>query len=199
MCTRKDISPFLIHFTKGDDLNDAFGNLLSIIDSQIIFGSNGMIKGDYNCVCFSESPIESIPNGLINADNYSKYSPFGILVPKEWLFYQGGRPVIYQTSEEYEQLSENNKWRHVTYNPTTNPPIDFSWEREWRIKTNELYVDPMYCSIVVPDGSWAESIISRHEEEQDWEVRKYKLIFNDDILAEMHREIFRWNIFLLNE
>lgn len=199
MCNRADISPYLIHFTKGNDLNDALGNLLSILSSQKILGSNNMIRGEFNCVCFSESPIESIPQGLINADNYSKYSPFGILVSKEWLFHQGGRPVIYQPVEEYEQLSDNNRWRHVTYNPTCNPPVDFTWEREWRIQTNELHINPEYCSIVVPDRSWVEHLMSLHDEEQDWEIRNYKLIFNDGLLAEMHSEPFLWNVFLLNE
>lgn len=199
MDNRADISPYLIHFTKGNDLNDAFANLLSITASQIIYGSNNKIKGEYNCVCFSESPIESIPQGLINTNNYSKYSPFGILVSKEWLFYQGGRPVIYQPLEEFELLSECVRWRHVTYNPIANQPIDLSWEREWRIQTNELYISPQFCSIVVPDDSWARHLMSLHDEEQDWEVRRYKMIFNNDLLAEMYREPFHWNIIILNE
>ena len=198
MSNRADISPSLIHFTSGNDWNDAFDNLLSIISSQTIYGSHNMIKGEFNCVCFSEAPIRAIPQGLKNINNYSKYSPFGILVSKAWLFHQGGRPVIYQPLEEYFQLSDDNKWRHMTYNPIHDPPIDFTWEREWRVQTNELSINPEDCSIIVLDRSWAKHLISLHDENQDWEISMYSQILGNDI-AEMYRAPFHWKIFILNE
>ena len=129
MGARVDISKYLIHFTKGQNLKDAFNNLTSIVNSFTIIGSKNLIKGSFNCICFSEVPLGCITNGLINDEYYSKYSPFGIMVRKDWLFYFGGRPVIYQTEEEYDLLGEEAKWRHVTYNPLLDPPVDFTWER----------------------------------------------------------------------
>lgn len=58
---RKDLSNYLIHFTKGQDINDvelAYTNLKSILTKQIIFSSSKTLRGDNPCVCFTEAPIE---------------------------------------------------------------------------------------------------------------------------------------------
>ncbi len=57
----------------------------------------------------------------------------------------------------------------MRYEPDADPPFDFSWEREWRIKTNELQLDPSQTSILVPDESWAQKLIQEHEENEFWE------------------------------
>jgi hypothetical protein len=90
-----------------------------------ILGSDTKIRGSWKCVCFTEAPENTFHQVL------GKYKPFGIQVPKTWLFSQGGRPVIYQAGAEYELLPEPLEWRHMRYEPNTNPPFDFSWEREW--------------------------------------------------------------------
>jgi len=202
MASRIDISPYLIHFTKGEDYDHAFENLLSIISSQTIYGSNNLIKGSYNCVCFSEAPLECLNNGLINENYYSKYSPFGVVITKEWLFSLGGRPVIYQGEGEFDQLSEDLRWRHMTYDPTSNPKIDFTWEREWRIRTDNLIIDPSNCAILVPDDSWAESLFSIHEDKEDRAEENEKLwnslIFKEDFLFTYSRRNFPWEIITLS-
>lgn len=103
---RTDISPYLIHFTKDTSTDLAFQRLQKILEDGFLIGGSEFIKGKYKCVCFSETPETQIEKGLVNPRNYSRYSPFGILVSKKWLFSQGGRPVIYQPEEEYEYLSE---------------------------------------------------------------------------------------------
>jgi len=80
------------------------------------------------------------------------------LVTKEWIFKEGGRPVIYQTDEEFNELPETHRWRHVRYDPLSDPPIDFTWEREWRINCEELHFDSDVASIVVPDDHWAVAV-----------------------------------------
>jgi hypothetical protein len=197
MNARIDISSYLIHFTKGIDFDDAFANLLSIIDNRTIFGSNNLIKGGYNCVCFSEAPIDCLSNGLINSNYYSKYSPFGIIVNKEWLFRLGGRPVIYQMDKEYQILNESIRWRHMTYNPIEKPPIDFTWEREWRIQVDELYINPNDCSLILPNSDWADFLYHHYYRIQDEKIRKYKMIYNDELIAESLRENFPWQLYIL--
>ncbi|MGD1905323.1 MAG: hypothetical protein ACFB0C_04930 [Leptolyngbyaceae cyanobacterium] len=150
--SRQDISEYLIHFTKDIDLENAFRRLQKILRERILIGSNGFIKGNYNCVCFSEAPLSSLASGLVNSEYYSSYSPFGILMSKIWLYQQGGRPVIYQSDSEFDSLPINFQWRHVRYEP---PEIDFSWEREWRVKTEILGFNNQVASVVVPDSSWA--------------------------------------------
>jgi hypothetical protein len=189
----------LIHFTKGQKLEEAFNNLCSIISSCTVYGSNNFIKGGSNCVCFSEAPIGCISNGLINNEYYSKYSPFGIMVKKDWLFYHGGRPVIYQTEEEFNLLPEGQRWRHMTYNPISVPPVDFTWEREWRILTAELSINPADCSIIMPNADWADALIMKHRDSQEWEIQEYKTIFQDETIVELFRNDFQWTIYLLDD
>jgi hypothetical protein len=194
---RDDISDHLIHFTKGASWSEAFENLCSIVAEGHLRGSCTLIKGKYSCVCFSEAPPTALPNGLVNPNYYSKYSPFGVMVSKQWLYAQGGRPVIYQSDHEYSALPEAIRWRHVRYEPTTSPPIDFTWEREWRIKCSHLNIDPEVAALVVPDSRWASSLVDRHEWEQDFEVYRYSFVIGDE-LAQLFREPFRWSVLTLS-
>ena len=193
--SRDDISNFLIHFTKGDSLEDAFSCLQKIIDERTLRGSGRFIKGGYSCVCFSEAPISSLPDGLVNPDYYSQYSPFGIMVHKQWLFHLGGRPVIYQPDAEFTALPETHRWRHMRYEP---PDVDFSWEREWRMRCDSLCFDRDVASIVVLDQSWTAALADEHEHEQDIKIMEYTTLLGfDDILARLYYEPFRWNIVTL--
>ena len=154
--SRLDLSPYLIHFTSDESTEKAFKRLQKIIFEKRIIGNNRLIRGGYKCVCFSEAPISSLSNGLINPRYYSRYSPFGVLFPKSWIFSKGGRPVIYQTEEEFNSLPVSHKWRHVLYRPDLDETIDFSWEREWRIKCDYLEFGPDIAQIVVLDKFWAK-------------------------------------------
>ena len=191
--SRNDISDFLIHFTKGESLEDAFRCLQKIIAERTLLGSGRMIRGGYPCVCFSEAPLGALQNGLINPGFYSQYSPFGVLVHKQWLFQHGGRPVIYGLESEFLELPESHRWRHMRYEP---PAVDFSWEREWRIQCASLTFDRTTSSLVVPDDAWAQHLVQLHEHEQEYRVMQYSLIL-DDTLAQLYYEPFQWNIIRL--
>jgi len=195
MSTRRDISDKLIHFTKGEN-EEAFQHLRNIVEERHIIGTSEKIKGGYKCVCFSEAPLTSLEDGFVNPDAYSRYSPFGIILEKRWLYEQGGRPVIYQTNEEFNILPPELQWRHVRYEPNKEPPVDFTWEREWRIQCDFLQIDPAYAGIVVTNESWAQRIIDEHEAEQDFMVLQYSEIL-DELIAEQYREAFPWRIFKL--
>lgn len=195
---RADISDKLIHFTKpADNWNEAYSRLRSIIAERCIRGGNGKIRSGNRCVCFTEAPLVSLRNGLVNPMNYSRYSPFGIIIEKTWLFGQGGRPVIYQSESEYSTLPEEIRWRHVRYEPTGENPIDFTWEREWRIRCDELQILPNEAAIVVPSDDWADALVHEHEQGQDYQVEMYSLIF-EKCLAEQYREYFPWRIYVFD-
>ncbi|BCL70231.1 hypothetical protein TUMSATVNIG1_21910 [Vibrio nigripulchritudo] len=190
---RDDISEMLVHFTKGKDMGEAFENLIHIVSQLAIYGSNNKIKDGSRCVCFSETPVSSLKNGLINNEQYSPYSPFGIMTNKEHVFALGGRPVIYQHEDEFEQLTRENSWRHMRYEP---PYIDFTWEREWRIKTDRFKVNPEVCKIIVPDIDWAKLLKHKHKCEQRWQTIQFSQIM-DDTLASQYEEPFPWSIDVL--
>lgn len=157
---RIDTSEFLVHFTKGDNALDSFR---SIATSSELRGGTGFIKGGYRCVCFTEAPLHALQDILLHPSEHGyKYAPFGIVVRKAWLFQYGGRPVIYQPDAEYGLLPEALRWRHVRYEPNANPPIDFSWEREWRVLTDSLKIAPDNAWLVVPSVEKLREVCEEH-------------------------------------
>ncbi len=196
MKARSDISDKLVHFTSGASHEDAFQNLRSILRDGQIVGYSSKIRGNFNCVCFTEAPLTSVEQGLVNPKAHSRYSPFGLMFEKAQVFELGGRPVIYQSEGEYALLPESHQWRHVRYEPSAKPPIDLTWEREWRIKTSALILKPEEVAVIVPDSGWAERLIGEHEQGEDWRVYEYTTIM-DAFLAEQYREAFAWRIVTL--
>lgn len=193
MNARRDISDKLIHFTKGKNYEEAFQQLCNILKQRRILGTNSMIKGAYKCVCFTEAPLISLRDGLVNPDAYSRYSPFGIIFSKSQIFKLGGCPVIYQPIAEFEGLPEDYRWKHVTYEPNRDKPIDFTWEREWRIQCPALHFNPSSAVIVVLDKDWEKRMISEHKTEQDFKLFQYREVLDDEEL-ELYREPFPWRI-----
>jgi hypothetical protein len=191
---RPDISDKLVHFTSGANNEAAFFRLMAIVNEGVLRGSGEKIRGGHTCVCFTEAPLNSLQGGLVNPTAFSRYSPFGIIVEKAWLFGHDGRPVIYQPELEYGFLPPELAWRHMRYEP---PEVDFTWEREWRIRCDELHFDPFDAGIVVPDATWAHRIIRAHDAEQNAVVHGYSQIMSAD-LAEFYREGYPWRIFCLN-
>jgi len=195
--SRPNISAHLIHFTKGVGLEGAYATLRKILSERRLVAGYRFIKGKHKCVCFSEAPLASLSNGLVNEDYYSKYSPFGIMVSKEWLFRQGGRPVIYQTESDYEELPISHQWRHVRYELRENFEwTDFTWEREWRIRLDELAFDPSVARIIVPSNEWAHRLERDHDYEDGFTVMQYSLVVGHEI-AEAYRDAFEWTVLSL--
>ena len=191
---RTDISDSLIHYTRAHaEGEDPFDRLRSIVSDCCLLGGTGKIRGAHACVCFSEAPLAS--GGLVNSGSYSKYSPFGVMFKKEWIFEQGGRPVIYQPGAEYDVLPDVLKWRHVTYEP---PTTDFTWEREWRVNCAELQFDPSVATIVLPTREYLSWLVADHEGEQDCFAYQYSTILAEDELR-MYRDDFPWSIVCLDE
>lgn len=160
----------LIHFTKAKngslDYEEAYLNFKKIIKEKCLKGDNGMILGSHKCVCFTESPARCLTNeGCLDSKLFSRYTPFGFQYQKKKVFQQGGRPVIYSTKAEYED-EKNNKnlnWRFVSYNPKLDGRLDFTWEREWRIKADEIPVEPEFAKLVFPNRKWIDRFIYDHE------------------------------------
>jgi len=197
MTQRDDISDKLIHFTRGETYHDAFAKLRAILNSRRLLAGNGMIRGGYSCVCFTEAPLPALSAGFLNPQSFTRYSPFGLMFDKSWIYMQGGRPVIYQSEGEFNLLPEIIRWRHVRYEPLEPSVVDFTWEREWRIRCTELCFSPRETAIVVPNTTWAEHLNNLHDAEQDADVQNYSLIFKHDI-AEQYRSTFPWRIVSLS-
>lgn len=119
------------------------------------------------------------------------------MVSKEWLFSIGGRPAIYETDQEFADLSPSQRWRHMRYDIRRGyERVDYTWEREWRIQCSELFFDPSLATIVVPDSSWAARLKSEHRRDEDYKVMQYSVIMDSEE-AEMYRDQFEWIVVTL--
>lgn len=175
---RRDVGDLLFHFTRspGEGFvtwrspfggetsmpSSAFAVLKKILTEGKLQATSTWTYGQ-NCVCFTEAPITEFnaifPLVVIAASKQERprYEPYGVAVSKKWLFQQGGRPVIYDSPDALSILSEDLKYRFVPYDPENG--IDYAWEREWRIKTNALLLDPQYTLVVVPTADEAFRLV----------------------------------------
>ena len=161
---RGDLSNRLVHLTRGPSYADAASTFEQIIGTGKLLGGTGYIRGAYRCVCFSEAPLNVLAHSLAAAhEGGMRYAPFGVMVSKNWLFQQGGRPVIYESHEEFDLMHESQRFRHVRYEPHLN--TDHTWEREWRIRTNELILDPSETTFIVPTRDWVNKYHALHADD----------------------------------
>lgn len=174
---RRDIGNLLFHFTRtpeekfvtvktksGSSVmpSSAYAVLRKILFEGELKGTSKWTYGE-NCVCFTEAPIVEF-NSIFSLVEIAsskrerpRYEPYGIAVSKKWLFGQGGRPVIYDHPRALKKLPKDLHYRFVPYDPSKG--IDYTWEREWRIKTNLLKLDPKYTLVVVPTSEEAFDIV----------------------------------------
>lgn len=186
---RRDIGNLLFHFTRSPkeqfvEVDFGHGNKMSMTGSassvlrKILYegrlrATSGWTYGQ-NCICFTEAPIQEFNSVFALVEIASsesqrpRYEPYGIAVSKRWLFKQGGRPVIYDHPNAFTSYPEDQKYRFVPYDPVNG--IDFTWEREWRINTDYLALDPKETLVVVPTSEEAfELVYEFANPEADWD------------------------------
>jgi len=193
MARRFDISDKLIHFTRGESEDDAFAKLRTIIAERRLIAGNRMVRGGYGCISFTEAPVEAFVDAFVRRFPFTRYSQFGLMFSKSWVYDRGGRPVIYQPDSDFGILPEELRWRHVRYEPTAEQVIDFTWEREWRVRCDGLAFSPAEASIIVPNEGWASALRRSHDAEQDAVVELYATAIGRRT-AEWLREPFLWHI-----
>jgi len=71
--------------------------------------------------------------------------------------------------------------------------IDFTWEREWRIRCDELPFSEAEAILVVPNNQWIDALRDDHDAAQDLDVELYSMVMEMEI-TELWREPFRWRI-----
>lgn len=186
---RRDMGSLLFHFTRKPKesfikvvlennrtlgmTGDAYSILRKILHEGKLRGSSKWSYG-HSCISFTEAPIQefnsifSLVEIAASNDERPRYEPYGIAVSKEWLFGQGGRPVIYDHPDSINSFSENQQYRFVPYDPEKG--TDFTWEREWRIKTEALVLDPKHTFAIVPTSEEAFDLVYGFaDEEADWD------------------------------
>ena len=176
---RTDLARHLIHFTKGRDREDAYQTLKLILQQRRLLGSARLVRGSIPCICFSEAPLISLEHGLINDAGFTRYAPFGVLFSKSFIFARGGRPVISQPDAEFHLLPEALRWRHVRFEPTGDSPIDFTWEREWRLPVDELRFQFDDVEVVLPHKAFRDRFIAEAESDSFHTAWAYTQVLGD--------------------
>jgi hypothetical protein len=124
----------LTHFTRAAGTSDALDHLVAILRNGVIQGSGRMIAGREPVVCLFDAPMHELSRVLTRA-NRRRYQPIGIALDKRYAFRMGARPVIYlPLSEERRMLAAEELWRVVAVDPGRTPPLDWTFEREWRVR-----------------------------------------------------------------
>ncbi|MDC7826473.1 hypothetical protein PQS90_15070 [Pseudomonas sp. BLCC-B13] len=151
---RPDLTPFVIHLTKNtkaDDGYSAFDNLVSILKTGKIWGSNkekGFIKGPNKAACFMDVPFSALKY-ILNSSNTKaespRYEPYGIVISKTFAYKNGCRPVMYLSNDELGRINipKEELWRVVRLEGVDGEGINWVHEREWRKKGDfTLPTDP---------------------------------------------------------
>ena len=195
---RPDIAPNLLHLLRGDSRGDALDLLRAVISERCLPGNGQAVRDGSRCVCFSEAPIKQLRDVFRwSAERDARLQPFGVLLGKDYLYALGGRPVIYQSDDEYEQLPAPLRYRHVRYDPVSVPPIDFSWEREWRLRADALQLEPERCCIVVASEADRTRLFTEHAEREELRLEALGPAVGGSLADEL-AESFPWPVVSLD-
>ena len=123
---RNDLSPYLFHFTKGEDAYDKLVNILNQLK---------LISHTHDYICFTETPITHFSENLLYMNRFYRpmLSFYGIGFRRDLLIKDfGAKSVIYGDKMDEANLKKiNMDWRFEELNVLTH---DFTWLREWRIR-----------------------------------------------------------------
>jgi len=160
---RSDISTYVTHLTKGNNVLDAWDVLIKILKEKTLKAAaeTSYVIGDNKVVCFQDMPIYGVcqnayheENNRTELGNKLRYNPIGVLFEKTYIFKKGGRPVIYEQKNKAKSIFPPEEWWRVVnfdlYNE--NAIIDWTHEREWRVK-DDFHFDLKEAIIVVPSHS----------------------------------------------
>jgi len=152
----------LTHFTRPSATASAFDNLAAILREGLIRGSSKMIRGKQPVVCFCDAPISELRQLLVRA-NRRRYEPFGLAVDRRYAFSAGARPVIYLPAAEADRIvAPGDRWRVVGFDPVGEPPVDWSFEREWRL-AGDLPLPAQGAVALVENWQDADELYDRFE------------------------------------
>lgn len=109
-----DLSSRITHLTKGGNEDEAFDNLINILEEKRIKGStrkNGFICGEIPAGCLQDAPLSAIAENLQYEEVLRKeenqkirYLGFGVRFQKDFIYQQGGRPVIYDDKDGQKNI-----------------------------------------------------------------------------------------------
>ena len=161
---RNDLSPYLFHFTKGEDAYDKLTNILNQLK---------LTSSTHDYICFTETPITHFRENLLYMNSFYKpmLSFYGIGFRRDLLIKDfGAKSVIYGDKMDEENLKKiDMDWRFEELNVLTH---DFTWLREWRIRHEFDFssISPEDIIIIAKTDDEVRSLCSLQElEDIDYE------------------------------
>ncbi len=171
---RPDLTPYLIHLTKASGKTTALENLISILKDGVIEGTNSFIKrasrkSGVRAACFMDVPFAALKY-VCSTKNAGRYQAYGVVVRKQDVYRQLGRPVLYLSDEERKELKIPLKhlWRVVSleHDQKEDTWIDWQHEREWRCP-KEFNLKEVSCIALVKSVKDVEELQARINEQRD--------------------------------
>ena len=158
---RNDLSPYLFHFTKGEDAYDKLTNILNQLK---------LTSSTHDYICFTETPITHFRENLLYMNSFYKpmLSFYGIGFRRDLLIKDfGAKSVIYGDKMDEANLKKIDMgWRFEELNVLTH---DFTWLREWRIRYEFDFssISPEDIIIIAKTDDEVRSLCSLQELEED--------------------------------
>ena len=181
---RNDIVTRLTHLTRATEKMDALQVLLKILDDKKLIGSTtktGYIVGETPAVCLQDVPLNALAEHILYenetfsdiSNKNARYCGVGIRFNKFYIYKNGGRPVIYDKTEDLKAiLNKNMHWRIVNLDMSdSNNCIDWTHEREWRVP-NELVFSYKNIELIFPTDNEYRRFISYCEENGKMDILK---------------------------
>lgn len=133
---RPDLSPYLVHLTKKVGGNSALNNLMGILRTGVIRGTDSYVRGRRKAACFLDVPFVAFKY-VCSKQNAGRYASYGVVITKTFAYRKGTRPVLYLSDREQRRLCipKRELWRVVKLQYSKDRSVwDSNWlhEREWR-------------------------------------------------------------------
>ncbi len=157
-------APFsmLTHFTRAAGTSRAIDNLDAILRGGVIRAASRSVRGGRPVVCLFDATVGELGRLLVRS-NRRRYEPFGVALDKRYAFGLGARPVLYMPWREAREIvSEEEWWRVAAIELDRNPPIDWSFEREWRV-AGDLRLAPRAAVALVENWHDADELYDRFD------------------------------------
>lgn len=133
---KPDITPYLFHFTKGENAKETLAKILR---------EERLCSNSHDFICFTASPLTSLFeffNTTVSRTRLPMYQPFGIGFSRNIMYQHfSARNVIYGSQEELDMIKNKCPeiaWRCEELDVERH---DFEYLREWRVKGNEFKFD----------------------------------------------------------
>lgn len=163
----KDMSKFVVHFTRESSDNSAFLNSLAIlyarnIEARTAFGAGRKLPPARKSVCFSEAPLHELARIAKGRGMH------GIGFRKEFLVERGGGPILYAYKDTDHAKAIDRMVREAVDEPdhpvwSIAPFVDlpgtygnskylFEWEREWRVVGDLEFDTEDPAFLIIPEA-----------------------------------------------